>query len=342
MECQLVQLDDPRWTALVASHPQASAFHTPAWAQLIQDCYGYRAFAVVGIGPDGAVVGGVPVVDVKSWLSGHRWASMPFSDYCPPLLADDSALPAFLGALNALRERKRVPTLEIRWPAPPAAGFPETGGMVVHVLSLTSDPEAVAGGFARKFRQYIRHAERDGLKTRTAGSPADMDIFYELHMKNHARVGAPVQPKRFFRLLNERMVNANAGALILIEKPDGTPVSGAVILHHNSRAMIKYGASDPALLHLRCHYMLFAAAIEWACRNGMTQIDFGRTETDAAGLLQFKHGWGAREDELRYTYLGTPRGSKPSRAAALIKPLLKRLPVSAGRLVGEALYRHGA
>jgi CelD/BcsL family acetyltransferase involved in cellulose biosynthesis len=342
MECSAVHIEDPRWTNLVACHPQASAFHTPAWARLIEDCYGYRAFAVIATGSDGTTVGGLPAIDVKSWLSGHRWASMPFSDYCPPLLTEGDALPAFLGALNALRESRRVPTVEVRWPAPPASGISEAAGMVMHVLDLDPDPEVTAARYAKKFRQYIRHAEREGLRTRATGTPADIDTFYDLHMKNHARVGAPVQPKRFFRLLQERILAAGNGTVLLIETPDGTAVSGAVLLHHKRRAMIKYGASDPAHLHLRCHYKLFAAAIEWACRNGMTQIDFGRTEADAAGLLQFKHGWGAREDALRYTFLGAYRDSKPSRGATLIKPVLQRLPPSVGRLVGEALYRHGA
>jgi hypothetical protein len=55
-------LDDPRWLEFVrdAAH---SPFHRPAWARLIADCYGYRAFALGLIDESGRLKAGLPIIE---------------------------------------------------------------------------------------------------------------------------------------------------------------------------------------------------------------------------------------------------------------------------------------
>src|SRR4051794_20497054 len=85
-------IDDSRWVGLVEGSRVALPFHHPAWSRLIADCYGYRAF-VFGVADDGGrLLAGVPVIDVSTWLLGRKWVSLPFTDFCPPVVGVDGGL----------------------------------------------------------------------------------------------------------------------------------------------------------------------------------------------------------------------------------------------------------
>src|SRR4051794_31880543 len=84
-------LADPRWTDLVDTHPDATIFHHPAWADLLRATYDYRAFALGVTNSTGQLVAGVPMARVPRPLSGRRWVAFPFSDTCPVLAHDDAA-----------------------------------------------------------------------------------------------------------------------------------------------------------------------------------------------------------------------------------------------------------
>src|SRR4051794_41068573 len=88
-------LDDPAWAALVAGSPAAPPFHHPAWAQVLADAYGYRAFVLAEAGgDDGGPVAGAPFLEVRSLAGRRRWISLPFTDSCPPLAPDPDAFAA--------------------------------------------------------------------------------------------------------------------------------------------------------------------------------------------------------------------------------------------------------
>jgi hypothetical protein len=88
MEVTQVPIDDSSWTEFVSAHPAATAFHLPAWASLIADCYGYEAFALSVRDDSSELIAGLPVIAVRSPLGARRWVSLPFTDHCPMLVRD--------------------------------------------------------------------------------------------------------------------------------------------------------------------------------------------------------------------------------------------------------------
>jgi CelD/BcsL family acetyltransferase involved in cellulose biosynthesis len=115
-----------------------------------------------------------------------------------------------------------------------------------------------------------------------------------------------------------------------------------VFLHHRGVLTYKYGASDAHALPLRPNNLLFWEAIRWGCENGMECLDLGRTDIGQEGLRAFKLAWGAEEEELVYTHLGTgrPRTADRGRLGRALSAGLRRTPPITSRIVGEALYRH--
>src|SRR5437868_2436930 len=86
-ELELLAPDDVAWSELVAACPDAMPFHHRSWIRLLAECYGYKPFVIGRRDADGSLATGVPAMEVTSPLGGRRWVSLPFTDYCPPLVA---------------------------------------------------------------------------------------------------------------------------------------------------------------------------------------------------------------------------------------------------------------
>ena len=113
--CYLVDpIGDPRWAALVNSHPRASVFHTQNWLRALRDVYGYESVVVTTCSPSERLTNGVVFCRVKSWLTGHRLVSLPFSDHCEPLIDNRDELDAILLQMTRQIEAGEWRYVEIR------------------------------------------------------------------------------------------------------------------------------------------------------------------------------------------------------------------------------------
>ena len=72
-------------------------------------------------------------------------------------------------------------------------------------------------------------------------SAADVETFYRLHLQTRRRLGVPVQPRRFFALLLERVIRTGLG-FVLTAHRDNVPVAGALFCAWNGTVMCKYSA----------------------------------------------------------------------------------------------------
>jgi CelD/BcsL family acetyltransferase involved in cellulose biosynthesis len=338
---EIVPVDDPGWVRLASSHPGALPFHQRGWIDLLLDCYGLRGFALVASSGDGSPCAGLPVIEMRDPLRRRRWVSLPFTDHCPLLsggLACDDAIVATLRRRAASEE---VPFVELRTALPDMPVGERTVG-VIHELALEPDDGAVYRRFHKsRVRASIGRAARSGVVVRAAGCERDVaDVYYRLHVRTRRRLGVPAQPRRFFRLLWARVVEAGLGSIFLAEV-GGAPIAGAVFLHSNEHLVYKFAASDERFMSYQPNHAVLWEAIRWGCEHGYRVLDFGRSGVNDTGLRAFKAGWGAEERPLRYTTLvGVPRRSTPGAAGAALRPVLRRSPLWVVRGVGAALYRY--
>lgn len=332
-------LDDPRWAAFVAAQPEALPFHDPAWGMLLADCYGYDAFALA-VEERGEIVAGLPVAEIRNF-GRRRWAALPFTDECPPLLTPRVAEGAATAALDAARRAAGISRLEVRSVLPRSGAHPRAAG-VTHVLPLAADPDDVWRGFHKsQVQRNVKRAEREGVTVRRAESRDDLlDTFYALHLATRRRLGVPIQPRRFFRLLWERVLEPGGG-FVLVAEAAGEPAAAAVFLTSSDTVVYKFGASDAAAWPLRPNHALFWHAIRTCCEAGHRRFSFGRTDLDDEGLRAFKRGWGAAEAPLEYSVLGeAPRESHAG--GGLSRRVIRRSPAWVCRAVGEVLYPYAA
>jgi CelD/BcsL family acetyltransferase involved in cellulose biosynthesis len=340
LTASIADLDDD-WSTFVLSRPEAVAFHHPAWARAIADTYGYRPFGIAVRNGQGRLLAALPVIEVRHRPLPASWVSLPYSDHCP-LLRDPSVADAeVIAALDVLRRAEGVGRLEIRDGLHGVPSVP--AGAYLHALALDADADAV---FARLHRNQvqrnIRRAQREGVQVRRAQAERDVsEVFFDLHLRTRRRLGVPVQPKRYFRALWHRVLDAGLG-FASIASVDDTPVAAAVFLAFNGTVIYKYGASDARAWTVRANHLLFWDAIEWGCRHGYRTFDWGKTGADDEGLREFKLRWGTTERLLLTTFLGrAPRSSREGLPEG-VRRLVRRAPLVVNRALGAVLYRFAA
>jgi CelD/BcsL family acetyltransferase involved in cellulose biosynthesis len=334
----LLDAGDAAWREFLLSHPDALPYHHPAWLETLADAYGYEPLAAALRDPTGEVVGGLPLVQLGGRLRARRWVSLPFTDFCPPLLGEGRSEGELVAAVDGLRREHEVASLEIR---APIAGFGGTVRAVRNELALT-DPDTLFRSFRSRVRRNIRKAEREQLAVRGGDRREDLvQTYFALHAQTRSRLGVPTQPRRFFDALWRHVIDAGLGFLLLAFH-DGVAVAGAVFLEWNGRIVYKYGASDHRHWALRPNNLVLWECMKRACAAGAKTFDFGRSDLEDEGLRSFKEGWGAPEEPLAYTTLGRSRSGAAGRPERLLRPLVRASPAWVGRMVGTALYRLAA
>jgi CelD/BcsL family acetyltransferase involved in cellulose biosynthesis len=337
----ILRLQDVRWSAFVRRCSDASPFHHPVWAGLLAECYGYRPLVLAVTDHTGQIVAGAPVLDVRKPFAGRRWVSLPFTDSCPLLIQDQVADDRVNLLIKEVRS-KRLEAFELR------AGLQEQAHVYTytpafhHTLTLSSNPAEVYAKFSKMHQRNIRKAERLGVTVKRGCSAFDVQTFYRLHLMTRRRLGVPIQPRRFFRLLARRLMATGLG-FILVAYVNQTPVAAAVFLAWNGVLVYKYGASDPRYWEYRPNNLLFWSAIRWGCEHGYHTFDMGRTDLDDQGLRRFKNGWGANEALLTYSIIAeTPNKSSSGRLEQAISNVIRRSPPWVCQAVGELVYRYVA
>ena len=334
-----IPLDDPRWETFVRGRSDATPFHDPAWAMLLAECYGFPGLVLAEVHESGSVLSGIPLLAPPHLpRRPRRFVSLPFTDSLRPLVRPGD-IGELAAAVDAFRAGRGIARIDLRGTMPGSRPAPVAA--VMHVLSLPADPDEAVRGFAGVRRRNVRAAERRGLTLRRAETERDLtESFFRLHLETRRRLGVPVQPKRFFRLLWRRIVEPGRGYVLIVERAR-IPIAAAVFLTGRTTVVYKYGASTVDGRQDRPNDLLFSRAISDACAAGYASFDFGRTDLDNTGLRSFKSSFGALEEPLVYSTIGAGADAVAA-TPRLVRTVIRRSPTWVARIAGELLYRFAA
>jgi CelD/BcsL family acetyltransferase involved in cellulose biosynthesis len=333
-----VDLESSEWHGLLG-RSDATPFHHPAWISVLSDTYGFRSFGLVGEGE----TEGLPVIEVALPPRGkRRWVSLPFTDYCPPLSASVGVDSDLAHRLDVARMEADIAQLEVRAPLEGGEHTPPNLRAIRTVLPLGAGEEELFRAVHGSHRRSVNRALREGITVRPAETESDLvDVFYRLHLMNRRRLGVPIQPRRYFRLLWRRMLEPGLGQLFLAYS--GTqPVAGVVVLRFKRTAIYKYSALNPRARRLRPNHLVVWRAIQWSIEGGAEVFDFGRTDVGHEGLRRFKTGWGAQEEELAYATLGDSPSAHGRQTPRLLGAAIRHSPPFVCRVIGELSYKYAA
>ncbi len=341
--CRTNPLEDPAWDDLVMSHPDYNFFSGSAWARVLCDTYGHRPCYLVA--RDGKRLAGMlPVMEVRSGLTGTRGVSLPFTDECPPLTSDSVSTGTLLAQLTEYGQGRGWKYWECRGVRDLPPGTPVARTYYGHVLDLSVGEARLFDRFKTTVRTAIRKAEQAGVQVETSRTWDALRTFYALHCQTRRKHGLPPQSLRFFRKIHEHVLARNLGTVV-IARYQQRPIAAAVFFRLGTKVIYKFGASDESAQDLRGNNLVMWHAIQWYARGGCASFHFGRTDAGADGLRRFKLGWGAREEVIPYAKFDCRAGAFVTEAEeppGWKNAVLKRLPVFLLRALGELLYRHVA
>lgn len=334
---------DPRWEAFAEHHPRASVFHTSAWLEALRRTYGYEPIALTTSAPSSDLTNGVVFCQVRSWLTGNRLVSLPFSDHCEPLLEDIGQGWEFIDWLRTECELRGYKFIELRPLSAkqnPDSGFQPSHSYWFHEL----DMRASLGQIFQKLhkdsiQRRIRRAEREQLSYESGCSDKLVDEFYHLMLMTRRRHQLPPQPRIWFTNLIACM---GKKINIRLARKQGVPIAAMLSLCHRSSVVYKYGCSDEQFHNLGAIPFLFWKLIEESKASHAEKLDFGRSDLDNEGLVTFKDRFGTTRQLLTYYRYPSVANMKPAaeRGPHAIRHLFSILPDAVVSTAGRVLYRH--
>lgn len=339
---ELDPLSDSRWPALVTAHPQASVFHTCEWLGALKATYGYRPLVLTTCPPDGPLTNGIACCAIRSWLTGSRLVSLPFSDHCEPLMNDSQALDAILKHGRRAVEQGRYKRMEIRPHSSlgnQVQNFQRKDGAVLHRLDLSAPADQLFRSFHKDcIQRKIRRAERENLVYEEGSSEAQLNDFYRLMTMTRRRHGLPPHPLQWFRVL---IAAFGPSLKVRIARKDGIAVASIVTISHRETMVYKYGCSDHSANKYGGTPMLFWRAIQEAKAHGQNEFDMGRSDLQDPGLSVFKERWGSARVPLTYwTYPAVETKKRPIGRRKLTNQIVTASPSWVLVLASNTLYRH--
>lgn len=344
---QIIEIDplvDPRWETLLMTH-HSDIFQSPAWMKSIADTYGFGIRAYILLDQAGQPRAGVPFCAIND-MRGQRVLTLPFSDYCDPLVSN-------LEDWHCLTERllaKRCPyTIRCLHNAVPLADERLTLSNQAkwHSLDLTRDLDTIWEGLDSSARRAIRKAERAGVVIRIAENEADLRAFFGLHVamrKYKYRLLA--QPYQFFKSIWDNLVQRNAGFVLLASYQDQV-IGGILFLEWKDGLYYKINASAQAQLQVRPNDLLIWNGIQYGQAKGYKFLDFGLSDWDQEGLLRYKRKFATEEKTISFLrYLPPLELSLAQQQVQGLLPLLTELftetsvPDPITERAGDILYRY--
>jgi hypothetical protein len=336
-ELRILPLDSARaaWEDFAASHPEATLYHRRPWLNVLR-----RAF---GVQPSVAIIG-----ENKSTLAACLLAqggnpirrsliSLPFSDFCPPLAVDESALCSLMSGLSGFAAQSR---LEIRGVAA-AAPWHVLDHFQRWTLDLSRPFGAIEKATDREVRRHLRRAREAGVTVECSRDAEAMDCFSNLQLESRRRLGIPSQPHKFFRLVHEVFAKLDS-IEVWFALHRGKRIAAVVVLRDNDVLHAKWSARIAGSPDGASH-SIFTSIVEQHAQRA-SSLDFGRTDSRNRGLSRFKRELGATATDLPYSYF--PQLPAVTSAENLTgvwqtaSRVWRKLPIPIARALNNVTYRY--
>jgi predicted N-acyltransferase len=331
----------PDWDDLLLSTPGHSFFHSSPWAKVLLESYGYtpKYFTLL---ERNKLIALLPVMEINSFLTGKRAVSLPFTDSCDPIILD--GVP-FAELWNCVIEHGK----RVGWQYVELRGGQDflhldlfSSTYLEHTVDLAKGEEQIYARLRDTTRRNIRKAVKEGVTVEISQSLDSTKEFYRLNCITRKDHGLPPQPHPFFKKVYEHVLASNLGFIVLASF-GGKPVAGAIYFQLKEEAVYKYGASEKGVQHLRANNLVMWEGIRECIHRGCTTLSLGRTDPRHKGLLQFKTGWNATEQQISYYRYDLRKNSfvsGSSKVTGFHNKIFRKIPIPLLKTVGSVFYRH--
>jgi len=328
--------DAARWDAFVATCPEATFFHRAGWKTVIEQAFGHRThFLLAEAG--GEIVGVLPLAEIRSMLFGHSLAALPFCVYGGIAAVSEPARMALDAAARDLARRLGVDHLEYRHLAPRHRDLARKELYYTFRREIYPDAEANLQAIPRKQRAMVRKGIKAGLVSEI---DTDVERFFDAYATSVHRLGTPVFPKKYFRLLKQTFRD---DCDILVVTHGGRTVAGVLSFYFRDEVLPYYGGGTDEARQVAGNDFMYWELMRRACERGLRVFDFGRSKA-GTGAFDFKKNWGFEPQPLAYEYYlhrarAVPDHNPLNPKYRLFIRAWQRLPLPVANAIGPFIVR---
>ncbi len=329
------------WRAYVEAHPEGSIYHLPQWREVLAESFHHQPFYFFARNGEGKLSGILPLFQVKSWLTGNRLVSLPFSYICGPIADSDTVLNELVSAAEKLSDKLKCRYLEIRMMRPAPLNLEVSNYFSTYVLNLADSQEVWKKLHQKGVRWAVGKAKKDGVTVKLDNTADGVKIFNNLNQMTKKNLGVPAHPLYFLNNIARKLPDCSKLYLAYVNEK---PIAGIVTISFKDTVCYAYGASDSNYLSYHPNDLAIWRTIEESCEKGYHYFDFGKTAPDNEGLIRFKKHWGTEPKTMYYYYYPKiPNLISANRGGMMYKfvtGLWKRLPISLTRPLGSLAFKH--
>lgn len=334
IEC--VESPPQDWDPFVEASARSTFCHLAGWQAVMTDLMGHECYYVVARNRDGDLVGGLPLVRVKSLLFGDHLISMPFLNYGGPL-GSQEVCTLLVRSAKGLGDSLGTGLLELRTRYPvEAPDLEQVARKVTVVLPLPDAADVLWNDvFYSKLRTKLRRAGKEDFQVRMGQGL--VDDFFRVFSRNMRDLGTPVLPPEFFRRLPEVF---GGRVIVAVTYHRETPVAAACGFMHGGEFELTWSSAIREYNRLNPNMFMYWKLMDHIIESGGRAFNFGRS-TPGSGTHQFKLSWGGHDESLPWLVHSSKGSTRPptpdDTKFALAIRAWRLLPVGLTRIIGPLL-----
>jgi len=327
--------DAAAWDQFVTEHTGPVGYHWWAWRHVFHRAFGHEPIYLLAR-QGRQIVGVLPLVHIRSVISGRTLTSLPFLNYGGVVADSNAAANSLLELAAQVARLRRCKHIELRHVS---RRFPQLPCRQHKVAMLLALQPGMWERLDRKVRNQIRKAQKSGLTVEDGGAELLGD-FYAVFARNMRDLGTPVYSKRLFdevlRVFPDR-------AHVHVVRLQGRPIAAGLSYRTRITVEMPWASSVREFNTLCPNHLLYWSAIESAADAGCQTFDFGRS-TPGEGTFRFKEQWGAQPVPLHWEYDLMGGTSLPNLGPSnpkyhMVIETWKRLPLAVATRLGPLIVR---
>jgi FemAB-related protein (PEP-CTERM system-associated) len=283
------------WDAYVHGASDATFFHLSGWKSVLEQAFGHNTHFLYAE-QDGAIVGILPLAQVKSALFGNSLSSLPFCVYGGIVANSEDAAAVLRAEACRLAESLKVGALELRNHRPSHSNWPVKELYYTFRKAIEDEDEANLMAIPNRQRAMIRKGIKEGLHSEWDEAT---DRLYRVYAESVRNLGTPVFSARYLRILRE--VFGDASSVLMITH-EGQDVAGVMSFYFRDEVLPYYGGSTAMARTIKgVNHFMYWELMRRTRGQGYKLFDFGRSKV-GTGPYSFKKNFGFEPQPLPYEY----------------------------------------
>jgi len=326
-----------RWNEYVHRNPSATFFHRCEWMRVMERAFGHRPHFLFAES-EGAVVGILPLVQIKSLLFGNSLSSTPFCVYGGIVASSEEAAQALRDRACALAQELGVDALELRNREPSSADWPVKELYYTFRKAIDPDDEVNLKAIPNRQRAMVRKGIKEGLQGEWDDGTKRL---YRVYSESVRNLGTPVFSAKYLRILREEF-GQNCSVLMITH--EGEDIAGVMNFHFRDEVIPYYGGSTAKARTVKgVNHFMYWELMRLCAQKGSRIFDFGRSKA-GTGPYSFKKNFGFEPAPIPYEYFLVKADAVPdvnplNPKYKLMIDVWTRLPLRVANVVGPFLAK---